>query len=234
MKRTVVAAVAALLLAPALAFAAGIPGATVKLVDTATTLPVGTVVTDGEGGFAFDNVPASSYSLEVATADLKGLATLLFGIAAADAPARLTGRVTALEGADLSLQVNASITAAGEGAIVLAPGFPKIPPAWNRNWVRANGQLHVRLAGTGLEGLEKVVLTSAKATPIETTVIVKDPVSGVYHAIFPKRAAFLALVPATAVRGTVVPIKVGVTTPVASGEFDASFRVVGSKKHPRH
>ncbi|HWR97319.1 MAG TPA: hypothetical protein VN317_02775 [Candidatus Methanoperedens sp.] len=241
----VVAALAALFLGPALALAAGIPGATVTLVctdpvlcaDPAVVVPA-PATTDAEGVFSFDGLAAAPWQLQVVVVDPVSLATIKgaqvdFGVTADQAPAQLAGRVTTLDGADVSLQVNAAIIAPGANGIVLAPGYPKIQPAWNRNWAHANGKLIVRFAGTGLEGLEKVVLTSA-AGSIETTVIVQDPVDGEYHAIFAKRAAFAALVPADAVRGDVIPVTVGLTTATATGTFDAQFRLVGPKKrHPR-
>ncbi|HEY5999088.1 MAG TPA: carboxypeptidase regulatory-like domain-containing protein [bacterium] len=228
------AAVLALALcAPVHVFAAGIAGATVRLVDTVTTVAFGTATTDADGAFLFEGVPAGAYSLEVDTADLKGQSRQLFDLAADKAPARIAGRVTTLEGADLSLQVNAAITAPGTGAIALNPGYPKVQRAWNRNWTHAAGKLHVRLAGTGLEGLEKVVLTSATGS-IESTVIVLDPEDGEYHAIFPKAAAFTALVPADAGRGTAVQVSVGVTTATGTGSYDVWVRIVGPKMAPRH
>jgi hypothetical protein len=231
--RVVAAVLALALCAPVHVFAAGIAGATVRLVDTVTTVAFGTVVTDAEGAFVFDGVPAGSYSLEVDTADLKGQSRQLFDLAAEKAPAHVAGRATTLEGADLSLQVNATIAAPGAGAITLDPGYPRIQRAWNRNWTHANGMLQVRLAGSGLEGLEKVVLTSATGS-IESTVIVLDPVDGEYRATFPKAAAFTALVPADAGRGTAVQVSVGVTTATATAAFDVWVRVVGPKMGPRH
>lgn len=239
-----VAMLAAALCAPALVLAAGVPGATVDLVCADTTICAGVVLptsvtTDAEGAFAFDGLIQAPWVLQVTLTDAAvppvttKYAEVAFAVAADKAPARLAGRVTTLDGADVSLQVNAMIVAPGAAGIVLDPGYPKIQPAWNRNWVRANGRLHVRLAGTGLEGLEKVVLTSA-AGSIETTTIVLDPLDGEYHAVFAKRAAFAALVPADAVRGDVVPITVALTNALGTDTFDASFRIVGPKKPRRH
>jgi len=247
----VVTALAALFLGPALALAAGIPGATVTLVcndidlvdpdlcaDPALDIPE-PVVTDSEGGFVFENLAAVPWLLKVEVMDsatppaVVKSAQIDFVVTADQAPARLAGTVTALAAPAISLEVNAGINEPDTAGIVLLPGYPKLQPAWNRNWVRANGQLHVRLAGTGLEGLEKVVLTSDKGS-VETTVIMQDPESGEYHAIFRKRAAFAALVPDDAVRGDVVPITVSLTNALGTDEFDASFRIVGPKKPRRH
>lgn len=246
MRKTMMAVLAATLFAPALVLAAGIPGATVSLVCTDSVIcadPLvvvpGPVTTDAEGGFAFDGLAAAPWRLEVVVTDpldpiltIKG-AQVAFTVAADKAPARLAGRVTTLEGADVSLQVNAVILAAGTGGIVLDPGYPIIQPAWNLNWLHANGRLHVRLAGTGLENLTQVTLTSATGT-IATDRIFFDPLLGEYRAVFAKRAAFAALVPADAVRGAVIPVKVGLTTAVGTDEFDASFRIVGPKKPRWH
>jgi hypothetical protein len=227
----VVAAVAALLGSAVLSMAAGVPGATVKIVNPADATEFGTTLTDAEGAFAFEALPEGAWRLDVATADLAGQAQLLFAVPAEAAPARLSGRVTTLEGADVSLQVNAAVGTADEPGIALDEGYPRLQPAWNFNWRRANGNLFVRLAGTGLEGLEKVVLTSAAGT-IESTTIFFDAESGEYRALFAKKAAFAALVPADAVRGATVALTVGLTTPVATGSFDASVRLVGPRRPP--
>jgi hypothetical protein len=234
-KMALAAAIAVALCAPALVLAAGIPGATVTVVNPADSSVFDVPrTTDAEGAFAFDNVPTGSWRLDVITADLAKNAQVLFAVPLDKDLGHLAGRVTALEGADISLEVNAAITAAGAPLIVLDEGYPRVQPAWNRNWAHANGRLIVRLAGTGLEGLEKVVLTNTStAGSIETTAIVQDPMDGEYHAIFAKKAAYAALVPAGAVRGDVVAITVGLTTAVGTGTFDASFRIVGPKRpHP--
>lgn len=244
----VVTALAALFLGPALALAAGIPGATVSLVCTdpaacENAVPPVTVplseTTDAEGAFSFEDLAAAPWRLVVVVNDSVDPSLVLksaqidFVVTADQAPAKLAGTVTALAAPAISLEVNAGINEPETAGIVLLPGYPKLQPAWNRNWVRANGQLHVRLAGTGLEGLEKVVLTSDKGS-VETTMIMQDPESGEYHAIFRKRAAFAALVPDDAVRGDVVPITVSLTNALGSDDFDTSFRIVGPKKPRRH
>ena len=244
----VVTALAALFLGPALALAAGISGATVTLVCTDPTIcedPLAPVTvppgatTDAEGAFLFENLAAAPWRLVVDVNDsvdptlVVKSAQIDFVVTADQVPAKLAGTVTALAAPAISLEVNAGINEPDTAGIVLLPGYPKLQPAWNRNWVRANGQLHVRLAGTGLEGLEKVALTSDKGS-VETTMIMQDPESGEYHAIFRKRAAFAALVPDDAVRGDVVPITVSLTNALGTDEFDASFRIVGPKKPRRH
>ena len=243
-KSAVVAALAALFLGPALALAAGVPGATVSLVCTdpvvctdplapvAVPLPV---TTDAAGAFSFEGLAVAPWRLVVVVAAdpvaltaAKG-AEIDFAVTADQAPAKLAGDVTTLDGADVSLQVNAEINEPDTAGIVLLPGYPKVQPAWNLNWLHSNGKLAVRLAGSGLEDLSEVTLTSATGS-ISTTQIGFDPLLGEYRAVFAKRAAFAALVPAAAVRGDVVPITVGLTNALGTDSFDASFRIVGPMK----
>lgn len=230
--RIATALVAGMFLLPAAAPAAGIPGVTVKVVNPADGTEFGTALTDAAGAFAFENLPSGSWRLDVSTADLAGQAQLLFAVPPEKAPARLGGRVTSFDGADVSLQVVAAIAAMADPGIVLDEGYPKLQPAWNLNWAHANGRLFVRLAGTGLETLEKVSLTSA-AGSIESTLIAFDPATGEYRAAFSKKAAFAALVPSGAVRGDTVAIAVGLTTAVGTASFDTSIRIVGRGRHPR-
>lgn len=227
-----------LLCLPIAASAAAVAGATVALECTDVVLCASVTVpppatTDAEGAFSFDPLAAAPWLLKVEVMDSSIppaiVKTAQVNFAVTTAPARLAGRVTTLDGADVSLQVNAVITAAGTGGIVLDAGYPKVQPAWNLNWLHANGKLIVRLAGTGLENLTEVSLTSAAGT-VSTTTIRYDPLLDEYRAVFAKRAAFAALVPASAVRGDVVAVTVGLTTPVGTDTFDTSFRVVGPKK----
>lgn len=228
----VVLVVAALFVLPSLAAAAGIAGANVKIVNPVDATEFGTAQTDAAGAFVFESLPAGDWRLEVATTDLAGQSQLLFAVAPEEAPARCGGLVTSLDGADVSLQVNATIAAMDAPVIVLEEGYPRIQPAWNLNWRHANGRLLVRLAGTGLETLERVSLSSATGT-LESAAIVHDVVSGEYAAVFAKKAAFTALVPAAAVRGDVVALSVGLTTALGTETFDAAIRIVGPRRPPR-
>lgn len=243
-KSAVVVALAALFLGPALALAAGIPGAQVSLVCTDPALcenavpPVSIplpVTTDAEGAFLFEGLAAAPWQLEVVVAAdpvsmTKAKSALIdFAVMPDQAPAKLAGTVTALAATAVSLEVNAGINEPATAGIVLLPGYPKLQPAWNLNWLHANGKLAVRLAGSGLETLSEVTLTSATGS-ISTTQIGFDPLLGEYRAVFAKRAAFAALVPADAVRGDVVPITVGLANAVGTDSFDASFRIVGPMK----
>lgn len=247
MKKTaiVVTALAALFLGPALALAAGVSGATVSLECTdpvvcgdplaPVIIPPLPVTTDAQGAFSFDNLPAAPWRLVVVVAaDPVTFATaksaqIDFAITADQVPAKLAGDVTTLDGADVSLQVNAEINEPDAAGIVLLPGYPKVQPAWNLNWLHSNGKLAVRLAGSGLDSLTEVTLTSATGS-ISTTQIGFDPLLGEYRAVFAKRAAFAALVAADAVRGDAIPITVGLTNSLGTDSFDASFRIVGPMK----
>jgi hypothetical protein len=245
MKKTaVVVALAALFLGPSLALAAGVPGATVSLVCTdpvicedpaaPVTAPL-PVTTDAAGAFSFEGLAAAPWRLVVVVNDALDPTLVLksaqidFAVTADQTPAKLAGDVTTLDGADVSLQVNAEINEPDTAGIVLRPGYPKVQPAWNLNWLHSNGKLAVRLAGSGLADLSEVTLSSATGS-ITTTQIGFDPLLGEYRAVFAKRAAFAALVPADAVRGDVIPIAVGLTNAVGTDSFDASFRIVGPRK----
>ena len=246
MKKTavVVTALAALFFGPTLALAAGVPNANVSLVCTdpalcenavpPVTVPL-PVITDATGAFSFEGLAAAPWRLVVVVAaDPVTFATAMsaqidFAVTADQVPAKLAGDVTTLDGADVSLQVNAEINEPDTAGIVLLPGYPKVQPAWNLNWLHSNGKLAVRLAGSGLDSLSEVTLTSATGS-ISTTQIGFDPLLGEYRAVFAKRAAFAALVPDDAVRGDVVPITVGLTNALGTDSFDASFRIVGPMK----
>lgn len=235
MKRSlsILAAAAALLVLPALASAAGIAGATVKLISTADGTEFGSAVTDAGGAFAFEGIPEGSWMLGVGTADGSGQSWLSVAVPAEQAPARLGGAVSARDGADFSLEVSASFAPADDvPGIILDEGYPHLQRAWNLNWGHANGRLLVRLAGTGLDGLELVSLTSA-AGSVETTSIFQDPETGEYVAVFPKKAAFAALVPAGAVRGDTVALAVGVVTAADEASFGVSVRIVGPNRPPK-
>lgn len=240
----VVTALAALFLGPALALAAGVSGATVSLVCTDPLVcadPLAPIVvppqvtTDAQGAFSFDGLAAAPWRLVVVVNNaidptlVAKSAEIDFAVTADQVPAKLSGDVTTLDGADVSLQVNAEINEPDTAGIVLLPGYPKVQPAWNLNWLHSNGKLAVRLAGSGLDSLSEVTLTSATGS-ISTTQIGFDPLLGEYRAVFAKRAAFAALVAADAVRGDVIPITVGLTNSVGTDSFDASFRIVGPMK----
>lgn len=243
MKKTavVVTALAALFLGPALALAAGVPGANVTLVCTddpavcSSIVVPPSVTTDAQGAFSFDNLAAALWRLVVdvaadpVTFAAAKSAQIDFAVTDDQVPAKLAGDVTTLDGADVSLQVNAGINEPDPAGIVLLPGYPKVQPAWNLNWLHSNGKLAVRLAGSGLEDLSEVTLTSATGS-ISTTQIGFDSLLGEYRAVFAKRAAFAALVPADAVRGEVIPITVGLTNALGTDSFDARFRIVGPMK----
>ncbi len=217
------------LISPAFASAAGIPGATVKIVNPADGTEFATALTDAAGAFAFENLPAGAWRLDVATADLAGLSQQLFAVPPEKDPARCGGLVTSLEGADVSLQVNAAVASMSVPGLVLSPGYPRLQRAWNLNWLHANGRLFVRLAGPGLDGLTGVTLTSATGS-IQASAIVFDPLLGEYRALFAKRAAFAALVPVDAQRGDTVAIAVGVVTATATQGVETSVRIVGPKR----
>ena len=244
MKKTavVVTALAALFFGPTLALAAGVPGATVSLTCTdadpakCPVVPIASpVATDAEGAFSFEGLTEAAWRIEVVVNDAVDPLVVLksaqidFAVTADQVPAKLAGDVTTLDGAAVSLQVNAGINEPDAAGIVLLPGYPKVQPAWNLNWLHSNGKLAVRLAGSGLDSLSEVTLTSATGS-ISTTQIGFDPILGEYRAVFAKRAAFAALVPADAVRGDVIPITVGLTNAAGTDSFDASFRIVGPRR----
>jgi len=233
---------AAVLAMPGMVAAAGLPGATVQVTNQ-DGLPgeVPPVVTDAEGAFEFASLPAGSWLLEVTTADLSGKTQIFFAVPAEGAPSLVSGRVTAIDGAALSLQVSAVIGAPWTEVFPppppveppVEPPLPApavaLPPVWNFNWARSQGKINVFLAGDGLESPAKVTLTS-EAGSIETTYLVLDPFSGVLRARFPKGAAFRALVPEDALRGDTVAVKVELTTALGTTSVDTTIRLVGPKK----
>jgi hypothetical protein len=118
-------------------------------------------------------------------------------------------------------------------AVVLDAASPAVKPAWNVNWAHANGKLKVRLAGTGLEEITTITLTSATGT-IASALLAIDPETGELSATFPKGAAFTALVPVGATRGDTVALQVGVVTAAETLGFDRTIRIVGKPRHGKH
>jgi len=219
------------------AAALGVPGAVVALYDQGTTDCVyepGTTTclaatTDAEGAFVFENLAAGTYRLEADDALAGRSAAIDFAIDPTIGPARLRGLVEENDLATASFAVTAFATSMDFVDVVVADGYPRVQPKWNRRWTRSSGKLHVRIAGTGLEAVTEVSLASAIGL-ITATRLVFDPVDGKLHAIFPKGAAFESLAGPDAQRGDTVALQVGVTTPAGTQLFDASARIVGPRK----